>query len=197
MADSNLNFGVKPDITILGKIIGGGFPIGALGGRKDIMSQFSPSHSHPVFHSGTFSGNNMSLTAGLVALEMYDPPAIERLNTLGDRLRKGFREALRNAGIIGHVTGIGFILAIHWTEKAHRNAGETFGQIKGFGANPIVTLLHIEMINRGVFSAPRDQYELTTPMTETEMDRVVEAFTGALEMLKPLIQEILRNLIIG
>jgi glutamate-1-semialdehyde 2,1-aminomutase len=191
------HFGVKPDITILGKIIGGGFPIGALGGRRDIMNHFSPSHSHPVFHSGTFSGNNMSLTAGLVALKMYDQPAIERLNSLGDRLRKGFREALEKAGITGHVTGIGSILAIHWTEKAPRNAGETFGQIKGFGANPISRLLHIEMINRGVFSAPRGQYALTTPMTETEIDRVIEAFIGTLETLKPLIAEVLPNLIIG
>jgi glutamate-1-semialdehyde 2,1-aminomutase len=93
--------GVKPDLTTLAKIIGGGLPIGAFGGRKDIMSRFDPAHEAPVFHSGTFNGNNITLAAGMAAMRLYDQEAIARLNQLGDRLKDGFTAALKEVGLKG------------------------------------------------------------------------------------------------
>lgn len=80
-------YGLQPDLITLGKLIGGGFPIGAFGGRSDIMSVFDPAGARPVSHGGTFSANPVSMRAGIAALELLDAAAIARINALGDRLR--------------------------------------------------------------------------------------------------------------
>ncbi len=83
-------FGVTPDLTTLGKLIGGGLPVGAFGGRADIMAGFDPSGgSARVHHSGTFAGNAMTVAAGLAALELFTGAEAERINGLGERLRAG------------------------------------------------------------------------------------------------------------
>src|SRR5690606_1365852 len=80
-------FGVTPDLSCLGKIIGGGFPIGALAGRSDVMEVFNPQSGRPkVFFGGTFAANPISMTAGLVALDLYGPQEVSLINMLGDRL---------------------------------------------------------------------------------------------------------------
>src|SRR5215510_10434374 len=106
---------VKPDLTALGKIIGGGFPVGAFGGRADIMAQFNPQNKK-LAHSGTFNGNAITMVAGLAALEMLTRGEIARINQLGERLRNGLRRAFA-AGIDGQVTGIGSIARIHFTKE--------------------------------------------------------------------------------
>lgn len=178
---------VHPDISAFGKIIGGGFPVGAVAGRKEIMELFSPGHSHPVFHSGTFNGNNITLAAGLTALELYDQEAVLRINALGDRLREGFEAALKSAGVAATVTGMGSLMAVHWRKQAPRTARETFeGLLKAWD---LAGLFHLEMLNQGVFSAPRGMYVLSTPMTEKEIDLVAEAFGVTLSLLKPYIAD--------
>jgi glutamate-1-semialdehyde 2,1-aminomutase len=185
--------GIEPDMTALGKIIGGGFPVGAFGGRREIMEMFDPNHPQPVFHSGTFSGNNITLAAGLATLEAYDTPDIDRLNSLGDRLRNGFRQAVQQAQVKGHVTGIGSLVNVHWCEKEPRNARDNaLAQ-----AQELPGLFNLELINRGVFSTHRGLYCLSTPMDEKDVDKVVEAFTGTLELLKPFVAERIPQLIAG
>lgn len=184
--------GVDPDLTALGKIIGGSFPVGAFGGRREIMQLFAPTRPHSVFHSGTFAGNNVTLAAGLANLEAYDTPDIERLNQLGDRMREGFAQALREARVTGHVTGIGSLINIHWLEEAPRNARDTaFGMFKTAG---LPGLLNLELINRGVFSTHRGMFCLSTPMTEREVDTAIDAFGGALQVLRPYIVDTAPNL---
>jgi len=117
--------GVKPDLTTLAKIIGGGLPIGAFGGRKDIMSRFDPAHEAPIFHSGTFNGNNITLAAGMAAMRLYDQEAIARLNQLGDRLKDGFTAALKEVGLKGCVSGLGFLLQLHWQDRKPANATDS------------------------------------------------------------------------
>ena len=95
-----------PDLTTLGKIIGGGFPVGAFGGRKDIMGVFDPRQPAAVDHGGTFSANPVTMAAGLAALALLDGPAIARINLLGD----GLREQLRGLGYT--VNGQGSLLRI-------------------------------------------------------------------------------------
>jgi glutamate-1-semialdehyde 2,1-aminomutase len=100
-------YGLEPDLLALGKVIGGGFPVGAVGGRADVLEQFDPRRDRPVGHGGTFSANPVTLRAGLAALELLDEPAIERLNEMGDALR----ERLRAQG--WDVTGSGSLLRVH------------------------------------------------------------------------------------
>jgi len=186
-------FNVRPDITALGKIIGGGFPVGAVGGRKDIMELFSPAHPHSVFHSGTFNANNITLAAGLAALELYDEQAVERLNALGLRMMEGFKECLRKAGLKGQVTGLGSLLAVHWCESAPKNAQEFY--IFRQRTLDLMTLFHLEMLNQGVFAAPRGMFSLTTPMTEADVDQIIDSFGTVLSVLKPYVADTLPHML--
>lgn len=104
--------GVSPDLTALGKLIGGGFPIGAFGGRKDIMAVFDPNQPNAVFHSGTFNGTDVIMAAGLAALELYDQPAVDKVNSLGQKLRHGLNQAFKKVGITGQATGLGSLAQI-------------------------------------------------------------------------------------
>ena len=178
---------IKPDLTTLGKIIGGGFPAGAFGGRSDIMAVFDPAGPRAVGHGGTFNGNNVTLAAGLVALEMYDQASIERLNLLGDRLRHGFSRALKSAGILGYLGGRGSLLSLHLGEEKPLNAAEA---ARRAGVNkPLLRLLHLQLANLGVHSAPRGMYIVSTPMTEKEVDQAIGAFEETLELVKPAVRE--------
>jgi glutamate-1-semialdehyde 2,1-aminomutase len=86
-------------LTSLGKIIGGGLPAGAFGGKAEIMAIFDPAHPRAITHSGTFNAANMVMVAGLCALKALDQPTIDRINSLGEQLRTGFQNAFIKAGI--------------------------------------------------------------------------------------------------
>ncbi|HCC43273.1 MAG TPA: aspartate aminotransferase family protein, partial [Gammaproteobacteria bacterium] len=83
----------------MGKIIGGGLPVGAVGGRRDLMQLFSPEAERPVMHASTFSGNALTMAAGLASLQAFDEDENLRINDLGQRLRKGFNQAFQQSGI--------------------------------------------------------------------------------------------------
>ncbi len=179
--------GVQPDLTTLAKIIGGGLPIGAFGGRKDIMSRFDPAHEAPIFHSGTFNGNNITLAAGMAAMTLYDQAAVTRLNQMGDRLRDGFAAALKDIGLKGCISGLGSLLQVHWQERKPANARDSIVGLTKAGELP--RLIHLEMMNRGVYAAGRGMFALSTPMTPADIDKAVVSFRETLTMLKPYIAD--------
>jgi len=132
-------YGCTPDLSCLGKIIGGGFPVGALAGRIDVMDVFSPENGRPkVFVGGTFAANPISMTAGATALQLYGPDEIARLNRLGDRLRDKLNGWLRANGIEACVTGAGSLFKFHlgrsevhdyrsaWVDAAQRKVTADF-----------------------------------------------------------------------
>jgi glutamate-1-semialdehyde 2,1-aminomutase len=100
-------YGIRPDLVTLGKVIGGGFPVGAVGGSEQIMGRFDPTAPDSVAHGGTFSANPVTLRAGLAALELLSEDEIERINGLGNRLQ----DALAGQGWT--VTGKGSLLRVH------------------------------------------------------------------------------------
>jgi glutamate-1-semialdehyde 2,1-aminomutase len=107
-------YDVQPDLTTLGKIIGGGFPVGALAGREDCMAVLDPSRKDlPFPWSGTFSANPVSMTAGRVALELFDAAAIQQINQLGDWLRQEITEVIEQLAVPASVTGAGSMFRIH------------------------------------------------------------------------------------
>jgi glutamate-1-semialdehyde 2,1-aminomutase len=179
--------GVPPDLTTLAKIIGGGLPIGAFGGRKDIMSRFDPAHEDPIFHSGTFNGNNITLAAGMAAMTLYDQAVVTRLNQLGDRLRDGFTAALKAVGLKGCVSGLGSLLQLHWRDRKPVNATDSILALTKAGELP--RLVHLELMNRGVYSAGRGMFALSTPMTPADIDKAVASFRETLTILKPYIAD--------
>jgi glutamate-1-semialdehyde 2,1-aminomutase len=179
--------GVRPDLTALGKLIGGGYPVGAFGGRSEIMGRFDPNHPESIAHSGTFGGNNNTLAAGLVALEMYGQEQADRINGLGDRLRSGFQAAMERVGVRGQAGGWGSLVGTIWTGRELNNAKDV---VLGFlDSGDISAVLHWEMLNRGVFFSARGMYVISTPMDEAVIDKVVGEFEGALQVIRPYVAE--------
>ena len=178
---------VKPDLTALGKIIGGGFAVGAFGGRREIMEVFNPENPDSISHSGTFNGNHVTMAAGLVTLELYDNKAVTQLNKMGERMRNGFSGAFTSNGIKAQVTGIGSVIGVHWTDEKIVNGGDVVRGAKKSGN--LSQLLHLELLNQGVFSSSRGMYILSTPMTEEDVDSAVDTFERTLKLLKPCVAE--------
>ena len=179
---------VIPDMTAIAKIIGGGFPVGAFGGRRDIMEQFNADRGPEyLVHSGTFNGNVITMIAGLAAMRRLDQAAIDRLNRQGERLRAGVNRIFAATGIRGQCQGYGSLQQIHWTDEElvtmsdGRRASEDIGRLPG--------LLHLELLNRGVHGSSRGMYSVSTPTTDAEIDLALDAFEGALGTLKPYIAE--------
>jgi len=175
---------VKPDLTALGKVIGGGFPVGAFGGRREIMDLFNPINPDAVTHSGTFSGNAITMTAGLANLEIYGQKEIDILNALGDTFTNKMNEQITRAGIPGSYDGIGGIGMLRFTDQKVSNSKEAMMAFPSY--MEFLDLVHLEMMNRGVFFMNRGMFILSTPMTELEIDKTVAAFGETLELLKPL-----------
>ena len=179
--------GVRPDLTSLGKIIGGGLPVGAFGGRADIMARFDPAHPRAIFHSGTFNAANIVMAAGLSALEALDQATIDRINALGEGLKKGLRDAFKQTGLRGQVTGIGSLNQIHWCDTPLNNARESGRALKAVAELP--GLLHLEMMNRGIYCAKRGMFVVSTPMKDEDIDRTAADFAEALAMLKSYVAD--------
>ncbi|MEM8768739.1 MAG: aminotransferase class III-fold pyridoxal phosphate-dependent enzyme, partial [Pseudomonadota bacterium] len=178
--------GIAPDLTCMGKIIGGGLPIGAVGGRRELMALFSPDQSTPVMHASTFSGNALTMAAGLAAMRAYTAAEAERINGLGERLREGFNQAFLQTGIRGHVSGTGSLSNVHFTYEPMSNARHNIDAV--IDAGHIPRLLHLGMLRRGVMSASRLMYCTSTAMGEGEVAQAVDAFTDTLKELRPVIE---------
>ncbi len=164
-------FGVEADLTTFGKIIGGGLPVGALGGRAEVMGLFDPSRPDRIGHGGTFNANPVTMAAGLATLAELTPAAYEHLNRLGELARRRLRQAFERLELPAQVTGAGSVFAVHFTAEPvtdYRSARR--------GANPgLLRRLHLGLLNEGVVIAPRGMGCTSTPMTEAEVEFLGQA----------------------
>jgi glutamate-1-semialdehyde 2,1-aminomutase len=171
-------WGIDPDLTTLGKIIGGGFPVGAVGGRKEFMAVFDPRVGKPALpHGGTFSANPVTMRAGLAAMELLDEAAFVRLDAIGSAVRSGIDDAFRKHGVPGGTVGLGSLLKIHFADhpvRDYRSAWLTDAETRRQSA------FHRALINRGVLAAPNGLMALSTPMTDADIEAIVAAASGAL-----------------
>lgn len=170
-------YGITPDLTTLGKIIGGGFPIGAFGGSAEVMALFDPVR-RKLFQGGTFNGNAISMVAGLATLELLTRDEIARLNALGDLLREGFTKAFADSSVPGRALGVGSLLQVHFGKEPvtdYRSAAE--------GLNDLAPCLHIALLNHGIFATTRNSLCISTPMGEAEVQLAVKAFKNSLSNL--------------
>ncbi len=171
--------GIEPDLVAMGKIIGGGLPIGAVGGRRDVMDVFNPEHRDAVMHASTFSGNPLSMAAGSAAMAPLDAAACARLNALGDRLRDGFNLAFRQSPVRGQATGRGSLLQIHLGDEPLHDAREALEGLRAAG--PWSAVVQLGLLRRGIFAAPRLMHCVSTPMGEREIDTAIAALGDALD----------------
>jgi glutamate-1-semialdehyde 2,1-aminomutase len=186
--------GVTPDLTAMGKIIGGGFAVGAFGGRRAIMEEFNPTRKNKITHSGTFNGHSVTMAAGLASVRNLDQSAIDRINTFGQILAKGFDDAFVEAGIAGKTTSVGSLVQVHWQNGAINNMQDV---ARGFqDAGDLPYLLHLELMNRGVFAAARGEFNISTVLTEADVQRAITVFNEALQYLKPHVAEVNETLLL-
>ena len=173
----------KPDMTAMAKIIGGGFPVGAFGGRADIMAQFDPeSGGDSLFHSGTFNGNNMTMTAGSAAMTRLDQAAIDRINELGERLGAGLNDLFAGLGIRAQCLGYGSLQQIQWTDAPVISLGDAARASQDIGR--LRELLHLELLNQGIYTSNRGMFSISTPMGPAEIERALAALEAALTDLE-------------
>lgn len=167
-------YGVDGDLTILGKIIGGGFPIGVLGGKKAIMGLVAPSGA--VYQAGTFSGNPVSITAGLKTVEILGRERVpQRINNLGERMRAALSELLQDSGVEGSVSGVGSMFKVFFSAGGIkvRNYADALSCDK----DKYMGLFHA-MLSSGVFLPP-SQFEtnfISFAHTDGDIERTIEAY---------------------
>lgn len=167
--------GVTPDLTTLGKYLGGGMSFGAFGGREDLMAAFDPTRPDALFHAGTFNNNVLTMSAGIAGLEhVLDDTTLAEVNQRGDRLRTALNELARPAGL--HVSGRGSLMTIHPAPPPIAPAtplSEVQEAIKG--------LLFFALVNRGFWLARRAMLTVSIPMTDQLVDELVARFGEIVE----------------
>ncbi|MBD1588545.1 aspartate aminotransferase family protein [Pseudomonas typographi] len=166
-------FNIKPDLTVLAKIIGGGFPVGAVAGLRSFMQVFDHREGKPLLPwSGTFTANPITMTAGKICLDLYTQAESDRLDVLGDRLRAGVTEAFAKAGFPGQVTGFSsmFMVFGHQREIADYRSGYSSKEESKW-----VTRLQRNLVLEGYHIAKTGKAFLSTVMTEADVDGFIAA----------------------
>jgi glutamate-1-semialdehyde 2,1-aminomutase len=153
-------------------------PVGAFGGRADVMATFDPTRAGAIQHSGTYNGNATTMAAGLATLARFDAAAVTALNAAGDALRARLNATLRRLGVEGVVTGYGSLMQLHLTAEPVRTPSDA-----ARADARRVTLMHLALANRGVFSSTRQLYVLPTVVTAAHLDAFVAAFADALAVV--------------
>jgi glutamate-1-semialdehyde 2,1-aminomutase len=172
-------FGVTPDLTCLGKVIGGGLPVGAYGGKREIMQQIAP--SGPIYQAGTLSGNPLAMAAGYATLSQLTKESYDYFKKLGDQLAAGISEAAEHYGIDHTINRAGSMIGFFFTNQ----------DVINYETAKLSNLDHFNscfrtMLHEGV-SLPPSQFEglfLSTAHTEEDINMTVNAFRKAFSLLK-------------
>jgi len=176
------SYDVTPDLTAMGKMIGGGFPVGALAGRADVMDVMNPLYGPALFpHYGTFSANPITMTAGHMAMKLFDQEAVIRLNKLAERARAAISDAIKIADVPACVTGRGSMFRIHLKERAptsYRSAYVDPDEQKALNA------LLDELFDNGLLMIETCSGLLSTAMTHSEIDQMAEIVLNGLRKIK-------------
>ncbi len=175
-------FEVQPDLTAMGKIIGGGFPVGGLAGKEEYMSVLDPTKDRlPFPFSGTFSANPITMTAGRVAMELFDSAAVKKLNDLGEYARQKITDAITATNTQASVTGAGSMFRVHLKSEPpveYRSAYQDKAE-----ANKIAHLVN-HMYDNGFMMINTCSAALSTVLTESDVDQMVETLADGFESLK-------------
>jgi glutamate-1-semialdehyde 2,1-aminomutase len=174
-------FGFVPDLVALGKIIGGGLPVGAVGGSREVMSVFDLTKASPaVSHGGTFNANPATMAAGLAAMQLFTPAAVSRLDALGERLREGLTASLARTNRAGQVAGRGSLTALSLSDRPIRDYR---GLVYASRFDDLHAKLHLRLLSRGVLVSSTLGFALSTAMDEAHIDHAVRQVDESLRDL--------------
>jgi glutamate-1-semialdehyde 2,1-aminomutase len=170
---------IEPDLTTLGKVIGGGLPVGAYGGRREIMEQIAP--AGPVYQAGTLSGNPLAMTAGLATLEVLENPEVwPQLEASADKLVAGLRQAAVDAKKTAHVKQVGTMFSLFFTSQSVRD----WNMVKQSNTH-FYAVYFREMLMRGIYMAP-SQFETAFISLAHRDDVITKTVEAAYEALRCL-----------
>ncbi|WP_232699529.1 aspartate aminotransferase family protein [Brevibacillus daliensis] len=180
-------YGVQPDLTALGKVLGGGFPIGLVGGKKHLLENCSPLHSQKkedvVFHSGTFNGNPISLAAGLATIRyLKEPGKFDSLVQRTHKLRDGIEALAQQYSVPMTTVGVGTIFNILATEAEIRNYRDL-----GKNRNDLRLALDYLLMDNGVYSKPLNRFSMSDSHGPAEIKATLEAFEKSFAALGQLV----------
>jgi glutamate-1-semialdehyde 2,1-aminomutase len=173
-------YGVTPDLTTMGKIIGGGLPVAAFGGRADVMELLDPRRRPNLPQGGTYNGNPLGMAAGVAAMNELTPDVYEDLNRKGARVKDQLTEVFASHSMPAQVNCAGSLFAIHFTDipvidyrsKATSNERITYD-------------FFLALVNHGVLMAPRAMGALSTPMAEHDIQEFVDAVDAVIAEQMP------------
>jgi glutamate-1-semialdehyde 2,1-aminomutase len=172
-------YNILPELTCLGKIIGGGLPVGAFGGRADIMEAFDSTDSVPLVpHAGTFNGNPMTMQAGLATMRQLTPEVYERLNEHGNTLRHQLDEMARSYGVPLRITGMASLFGVQCTEQPVQDYRSAQGQDAALRQK-----LFLHLLNHGIFVPNKVVGNISTPMSRNELDHFVQVWEDFLRLV--------------
>jgi glutamate-1-semialdehyde 2,1-aminomutase len=173
-------YGVTPDLTTLGKIIGGGLPVAAFGGRADVMELLDPRRDGSIAQGGTYNGNPLGMAAGVAAMTELTAEVYEELNRKGARVCEQLSEVFASHGVAVQVNGVGSMFALHFTDKPVVDYRSMAAADKKKTRE-----LFLGLVNHGVLMAPRAMGALSTPMGEDDIQEFVDAVDTVTGELKP------------
>ncbi len=167
--------GVTPDLTTLGKYLGGGLSFGAFGGRADLMSAYDPTRPGALFHAGTFNNNVLTMSAGIAGLEqVLDDDTLTEVNDRGNRLRNALDDVARPSGL--HVSGLGSLMTIHPAPQA-LIVSTALSDAQAAAKD----LVFFALVGRGFWLARRGMLTVSIPVTDAMCDDLVAAFADVLD----------------
>src|SRR5215831_5321601 len=174
--------GILPDLTTLGKYVGGGMSFGAFGGRADIMEHFDPRRPDAFQHAGTFNNNVLTMNAGLVGLtEIYTPERARALNAWGDRLRERLSAVVKRSRLAMQFTGLGSMLSVHMTDRPIRSQEDAEQ-----GNAALRDLFWFDLTAHGIWFAKRGMFALSIALDEADGDQLADAFEDFAQTRAPL-----------
>jgi glutamate-1-semialdehyde 2,1-aminomutase len=169
-------YSLDPDLTFLGKFIGGGLPMGVLGGRADVMEVLDPHREAPLYHGGSFNGNLLSCVAGRVSLEHLTAETIAAMDERAAGLRAALVSQAASLGLPLTVAGDGSVMGVYMTGELERHDGS-------FNAGEATQLLHLAALTHGVFMGPGGEIALSSATSGAALDEAHEGLLRALEDL--------------
>ena len=166
-------YGLEPDLTFLGKFIGGGLPMGVVGGRAEVMEVLDPHREDPLYHGGSFNGNLLSCVAGRVSLEYFTAETIAAMDARTAGLRDALAAEAAALGLPLQIVGTGSVMGVYVTGELARHDGI-------FNAGEATQLLHLAALNHGVLMGPGGEIALSSTTTGAALDRAHEGLLRAL-----------------
>jgi len=178
---------IKPDLTTLGKFIGGGLPTGAFGGSTEVMAHFNPKQKGALSHAGTFNNNVCSMAAGCVALrEIYTPQRAAEFLESSEAFRQSLNQMFAAKEVPMYANGLGSMIALHFSREPTKRPSDITA-----GCQSLRPLLHMELLLDGMSVCRRGDLFLSLPMDESHLSQARSSLETFADRYKPLIERVL------